>query len=63
VRNSATRGRQREFSKNAVRYSETKLFRFNPKMSYLPKELTDRDPEFWTPKPFAAAGAKKTEKK
>ncbi|HEY7516439.1 MAG TPA: hypothetical protein VIC87_18255 [Vicinamibacteria bacterium] len=57
-----TRGRLREFQKNAVRASESRIFRLNPKMSYLPKELVDRDPEFWTPKPPPSAAAKKTEK-
>ncbi len=57
------RSRQREFQRNAVRMSETRVFRLNPKMSYLPKELTDRDPDFWTPKPPPAAAAKKPEQK
>lgn len=56
------RNRLRDFSRVAVKSSETQLFRFNPKMSYLPKEMTDRDPDFWTPKAVAAA-AKKDEKK
>ncbi len=56
------RNRQRDFNRVALKSSETQLFRFSPKMSYLPKEMTDRDPEFWTPKP-AAAAAKKDEKK
>lgn len=56
--------RVREFNRDAVKSSETRLFEFNTKMSYLPKELTDRDPEFWTPKPVApAAPAKKDVKK
>ena len=58
-----TRARLREFEKAAVKMSETKLFRISPKMSYLPKEFTDRDPDFWTPKPPAPAAAKKDEKK
>jgi hypothetical protein len=57
------RNRLRDFNRVAVRSSETKLFRFSPKMSYLPKELTDRDPDFWTPKPAATPTAKKDEKK
>ncbi len=57
------RSRLRDFDKVAVRSSETKLFRFRPKMSYLPKELTDRDPDFWTPKPAATPPVKKDEKK
>jgi len=57
------RSRLREFNRNAVKGSETKLFAFNPKMSYLPKEWTDRDPDFWTPKAPATAPAKKEAKK
>jgi hypothetical protein len=57
------RNRMREFNRNAVKGSETKLLSFSPKMSYLPKEMTDRDPDFWTPKPAAAAPARKEEKK
>jgi len=57
------RSRLRDFNRAAVKSSETQLFRFSPKMSYLPKELTDRDPEFWTPKPAPASPAKKAEKK
>jgi hypothetical protein len=56
------RNRMRDFNRVAVKSSETQLFRFSPKMSYLPKEMTDRDPDFWTPKP-ATAAAKKDEKK
>ena len=59
----STRSRLREFQKVAVRSSETKLFRLNPKMSYLPKEFTDRDAAFWTPKPAPAPAGKKDEKK
>lgn len=58
-----TRNRLREFSRAAVKSSETRLFRLNPKMSYLPKEFTDRDPAFWTPKPPPAPAGKKDEKK
>ena len=56
------RTRLRDFNRNAVKSSETQLFSFSPKMSYLPKEMTDRDPDFWTPK-TPAAPAKKDEKK
>ena len=45
------------------RTPETRLLAFSPKMSYLPKEMTERDPDFWTPKPPATAPAKKSEKK
>ena len=56
-----TRARLRAFSQTAIKYSESMLFNVSPKMSYLPKEWIDRDPEFWAPKP--AAPAKKDEKK
>lgn len=58
-----TRSRIRDFQRTAVKMSETKLFSLSPKMSYLPKELTDRDPDFWTPKPAPAPAGKKDEKK
>jgi hypothetical protein len=60
------RNRLREFNRAAVKSSETKLFSLSPKMSYLPKEMTDRDPDFWTPKPAPApapAGKKEEKKK
>ena len=57
------RNRLRDFDRVAVKSSETHLFSFSPKMSYLPKEFADRDPDFWTPKPPPAAPAKKDEKK
>lgn len=31
------------------------LLAFNPKMSYLSKEMTAQDPDFWTPKPAVTA--------
>ena len=52
------RARMREFQREGMWGSETAFFSISPKMSYLPKALTDRDPEFWSPKP--AAPAKKT---
>jgi hypothetical protein len=55
------RSRIREFNRDAVKSSETKLFSFSPKTSHIPKEMADRDPDFWTPK--AAPAARKDEKK
>ena len=49
------RERLREFNRNAVRSTVNELMAFSPKMSYLPKEFMDRDPEFWNPKPAAPA--------
>lgn len=57
----ANRDQQRDFQRAGVKGSETRLFYISPKISYLPKELTDRDPDFWTPKP--APAPKKEEKK
>jgi hypothetical protein len=54
------RSRLRDFSRVAVKSSETQLFNFSPTMSYLPREMMDRDPAFWNPKPTVA---KKDEKK
>ena len=34
-----------------VVFSETSVYAFNPQMSYVPKEVIDGDPTFWTPKP------------
>ena len=39
----------------AVESSQTNLFAFSPKMSYVPDEWVKADPEFWKPKPMAAA--------
>jgi hypothetical protein len=38
----------------AVDSSQTNLFAFSPKMSYVPDEWVKADPEFWKPKPMAA---------
>jgi hypothetical protein len=50
-------GRQqlRDFTRNSVVTSETKLFAFSPKMSYPSDEWVASDPQFWTPKPVTAA--------
>lgn len=54
------RSRQSEITRQGVLSSEFQLFAVSPKMSYLPKEVTSADPDFWTPKPAAPpkAGAK-----
>ena len=51
----AGRSRLREFQREGIQYSETMLFSVDPKMSYPPKAMVDRDPEFWSPKPAAPA--------
>jgi hypothetical protein len=43
--------------------SESRLFSFSPKMSYVRKEFIDEDPAFWTPKPKAPAAAVAPKKK
>jgi|HubBroStandDraft_1064217.scaffolds.fasta_scaffold04976_8 hypothetical protein len=40
---------------DAVQSSESLLFAFNPKMSYVSPEFAAADPEFWNPKPKAPA--------
>jgi len=57
-----TRARTRDFQRSAVKSSQTELYEFSPKMSYLSKAFTDRDPDYWTPKP-APAAAKEEKKK
>jgi len=54
----------RELSAAAIESSESNLFQFAPKMSYVSDEWIKMDPEFWKPKAAKPAGAeKKTEKK
>lgn len=42
----------------SVMFSETSIYAFNPRMSYLPKEFTASDPTFWNPAPEVAAKPK-----
>jgi hypothetical protein len=51
----AGNARVRELAKDAVLNSFVQFFAFNPKMSYLSKEMVAGDPDFWTPKPTPAA--------
>jgi hypothetical protein len=48
----------RELTSAAVISSETNIFAFAPKMSYLSEKTIAADPAFWAPKPKAAAPAK-----
>jgi hypothetical protein len=48
----------RKANADLVVSSENTLFIFSPKMSYPSKRFTDADPDFWNPKPAAAAPAK-----
>lgn len=52
-----------ELSSAAIESSQTNLFMFNPKMSYVDDDWVKADPEFWRPKAAAAhAAGKKAEK-
>jgi len=53
----------RELSAAAIESSETNLFQFAPKMSYVSEEWIKADPDFWKPKAAATSGEKKPEKK
>jgi hypothetical protein len=46
-----------ELSAAAIESSESNLFMFNPKMSYVSDDWVKADPEFWKPKPAAAPAA------
>lgn len=48
------RGRYRQITRDAVISSESQVFAFSPKMSYVSKEFAAVDPDYWTPKPLAA---------
>jgi hypothetical protein len=50
------RNRQRldALAPEVVQSSESLLFAFNPRMSYVSKEFAAGDPEFWNPKPASA---------
>ena len=45
------RTRQQEVTQSAVEWTQSLLFAFTPKMSYVPKAWVDADPAFWAPKP------------
>jgi hypothetical protein len=44
---------------DVVQSSESLLFAFNPRMSYVSKEFAAGDPEFWIPKPKPPAKPKR----
>ena len=50
-----------ELEAAAIESSQTNLFAFNPRMSYVSDEWIKADPDFWKPKPAHAAAAKKEE--
>lgn len=51
-----------ELTAAAIDSSETNLFAFNPRMSFVSEDWIKADPEFWKPKPAAAAAAKPAKK-
>lgn len=55
----AGRARQNEITREGIVTQQSLLFAFRPAMSLLSKEFIAQDPAFWTPKPPAAAPAKK----
>jgi hypothetical protein len=50
-----------EFAAHGQESSETNIFAFSPKMSYVSKETVDSDPDYWAPKPKAKPAAEKKE--
>jgi len=52
-----------ELSAAAIASSESNLFQFAPKMSYVSDDWVKADPDFWKPKAAMPAGEKKAEKK
>jgi len=61
VREAMTDDQKKKADKMAgesVIVSETSIFAFNPRMSYLPKEFTASDSAFWNPAPEAVAKPK-----
>jgi hypothetical protein len=48
-----------DLSAASIESSETNLFMFNPKMSYVAEDWVKADPEFWKPKADAAPAAAK----
>jgi hypothetical protein len=53
-----------ELSASTIEATQTNLFSFSPKMSYVPDSWIKADPEFWKPKATMTAAPKKpTEKK
>ncbi len=46
-----------QLESEAILFTETILYSFSPKMSYVGKEFASADPDFWTPKPKALAKA------
>ena len=47
------RARISKLQQEALLSSNSQVFAFSPKMSYVSKEFAANDPDFWTPKPPA----------
>ena len=54
---SATQKRVDELTSASVVNIQHVVYQLDPKMSYMPKEFTSVDPEFWTPKPRSSTSA------
>jgi hypothetical protein len=52
-----------KFLSEGLMSSETNRFRLDPLQSYVPKDVREKDPAFWMPKPAAKPAAKPPEKK
>ena len=53
------RRQMRDLMRSGVITSDTQIFAFDPRMSYVSKEMAAADPDFWTPKPPAPRPAAK----
>jgi|ERR1035438_3365046 hypothetical protein len=52
-----------ELAAASIESTETNLFAFNPRMSYVSDEWAKADPDFWKSKPAHAPASKKSEEK
>jgi hypothetical protein len=53
----------RELTASTVESSQTNLFSFNPRMSYVGEDFIKADPDFWKPKAATAAAQSRKEEK
>lgn len=47
--------RMQQIARDAYASTESNLYSVSPEMSHVPKELSDGDPDFWSPRPSADA--------
>lgn len=52
-----------EFASQGLEGTESQLFAFSPKMSYVSQDWIAADSDFWTPKPIVASAKKESKKK